>query len=350
VRDRPCSAFDSRSSSGRATSMVPSFCATVIGSYVIACVLHNVIPPDTALRKSAFTNGSLLFNNLYFLVATACVCVAAAYFGSRRRFEDFRLRHELDVNNDRLTLTLNKLQETEVQLVQSEKMNALGRLSAGLLHEINNPLNFATTGLFTLRNKAKYIAPEQQEVYAEILRDVEEGINHVKTIVSDLRMFTHPETESRDQVEIADVIGSALRFLSNEWKDQVLIEQNLAPHQTVWANKNKLIHVIVNLLQNSLDALKTKKFPEGEKPSIRIEGRVANNRSIISVRDNGPGIGDEHLDKIFDPFYTTKDVGEGMGLGLSICYRIVQECDGRISVNTEPGKFCEFTLEFPIKG
>ena len=73
-------------------------------------------------------------------------------------------------------------------------------------------------------------------------------------------------------------------------------------------------------------------------------------KSILVVRDNGSGIDKEHLDKIFDPFFTTKDVGEGMGLGLAICYRIVQDCDGRIGVRTEPGKFCEFTLEFPAKG
>jgi len=73
-------------------------------------------------------------------------------------------------------------------------------------------------------------------------------------------------------------------------------------------------------------------------------------KSILTVRDNGTGIKAEHLDKIFDPFFTTKDVGEGMGLGLSICYRIVQECEGHIAVRTEPGKFCEFALEFPAKG
>src|SRR5262249_31540053 len=121
-------------------------------------------------------------------------------------------------------------------------------------------------------------------------------------------------------------------------------------HQTIWANKNKLIQVMTNLLQNSLDAMKKKTFVDGEKPSIWIEGRVENGRSILSVRDNGSGIGSEHLDKIFDPFFTTKDVGEGMGLGLSICYRIVQEYEGKISVKTESGKFCEFTLEFPVKG
>jgi len=180
---------------------------------------------------------------------------------------------------------------------------------------------------------------------------VEDGIKRVKTIVSDLRMFTHPDTESRDQVEVEEVVVSSLRFLSNEWKDGVQIEQKLAEHQTVWANKNKLIHVLVNLLQNSLDALKGKTFEnENERPTIWIEGRTEPGRSLLIVRDNGTGINSEHLDKIFDPFFTTKDVGEGMGLGLSICYRIVQECEGRISVRTEAGKFCEFTLEFPAKG
>ena len=106
---------------------------------------------------------------------------------------------------------------------------------------------------------------------------------------------------------------------------------------------------MVNLLQNSVDAFKGKTF-ENEKPTISITGRQENGKSILSVRDNGMGIDQAHVGKIFDPFFTTKDVGEGMGLGLSICYRIVQECDGKISVSTERGKFCEFLLEFPIKG
>jgi two-component system sensor histidine kinase PhcS len=162
-------------------------------------------------------------------------------------------------------------------------------------------------------------------------------------------MFSHPETESRDQIEVSEVVASALRFLSSEWRDKVQIEQRLTEHQTIWANQNKLIHVLVNLLQNSLDALKGKSF-DGEKPAIWIESRMESGQSLLVVRDNGSGIDAQHLDKIFDPFYTTKDVGEGMGLGLAICYRIVQECEGRISVRTEPGKFCEFTLAFPAKG
>ncbi len=263
--------------------------------------------------------------------------------------ESHQYQRKVAKQNQALESTIEQLKETEVQLVQSEKLASLGRMSAGIIHEINNPLNFATTGLFTLRNKSKYIAPEQKEEYDEILKDVEDGIKRVKNIVSDLRMFTHPDTEQRDQVDVPEVVASALRFLSNEWKEKVQIEQQLAPNQTIWANKNKLIHVLVNLLQNSLDALRRKTF-NGEKPTIRIEGRLENGASILTVHDNGPGIESKDLNKIFDPFFTTKDVGEGMGLGLSICHRIVQESEGRISVKTERGQFCEFTLEFPVKG
>ncbi|MGH7969501.1 MAG: ATP-binding protein, partial [Limisphaerales bacterium] len=135
--------------------------------------------------------------------------------------ESHQYQRKVSKQNQVLESTIEQLKETETQLVQSEKLASLGRMSAGIIHEINNPLNFATTGLFTLRNKGKYLAPEHQEEYKEILKDIEEGIVRVKNIVSDLRTFTHPETESRDQVEVADVVKASLRFLSNEWKDKV---------------------------------------------------------------------------------------------------------------------------------
>lgn len=261
--------------------------------------------------------------------------------------ESHHYQRKLSKQNQVLEGTIEQLKDTETQLVQTEKLASLGRMSAGIIHEINNPLNYATTGLYTLRSKGKYLAPEQQEEYAEILKDVEEGIARVKTIVSDLRSFSHHENEQIDQVEVSAVVTAALRFLSHEWKDRVQIEQSLAEDQIIWANKNKLIQVLINLLQNSLDALKQKSF-EAEKPTIRIEGRVANGKSILTIRDNGTGIDPAVMDKIFDPFFTTRDVGEGMGLGLSICYRIVQEYEGKILVKSEPGKFCEFALEFPM--
>jgi two-component system sensor histidine kinase PhcS len=306
--------------------------------YIGAGIVYGNIP-----------SAGVLFNNFYFLILMDIIVVVGTYFQERYRFREFALRYELDKSRKALEASLQQLKENEMQLVQSEKLASLGRMSAGIIHEINNPLNFATTGLFTLRNKGKHLAPEQQADYAEILTDVEEGLKRVQTIVSDLRMFTHPNTEQLDPVPVAEVITPALRFLSNEWRNTVQIEQKLTEHQTIWSNKNKLIQVIVNILQNSLDAIKIKSFVPDEKPTIWIEGRVENEQSILSVRDNGGGIDAKHLDKIFDPFFTTKDVGEGMGLGLSISYSIVQEYGGKISVKSEPGKFCEFTLEFPLK-
>jgi two-component system, sensor histidine kinase PhcS len=318
--------------------------------YVAAGISHGSLPPMP-----------IMVTHFYFIALMNIIVVVGTYFQYRSRSREFAAKYELDRNkkilevanqklddqNRELADTIQKLTEAESQLVQSEKMASLGRMSAGIIHEINNPLNFATTGIFTLRKKAKHIAPEQLEEYNDILKDVEEGISRVKNIVSDLRMFTHPATDHLDQVPARDVVASALRFLSNEMKEKATIQVNLPPGQTVRCNKNKLIHVFVNLIQNSLDAMKEKAFADGETPAIRMESRETPEAVTLLIYDNGPGISAEHMGKIFDPFYTTKDVGEGMGLGLSICYRIMQECEGRISVRTEPGKFCEFALEFP---
>jgi len=262
--------------------------------------------------------------------------------------ESYDSRRNLSKQNRALSNTIEQLKETESQLVQSEKLASLGRMSAGIIHEINNPLNFATTGLFALRNKSKQLAPEDRREYEEILSDIEEGMKRVRNIVSDLRMFTHPEAGPSEPVDVVEAVNTSLRFLAGEWKDKVRVELKIVPGQTVLANRNKLIHVLVNLLQNSLDAMRGKKF-ENETAAISIQGRLEGEQSFISIRDNGLGIERKHLDKIFDPFFTTKDVGEGMGLGLSICHRIVRGFGGHISVKTEVGRFCEFTLDFPTQ-
>ena len=266
----------------------------------------------------------------------------------KNMIERHHYQRRISKQNKDLTTAIEQIKETESQLVHSEKLASLGRMSAGIIHEINNPLNFATTALFTLRKKGKFLPIEQQKDYADILKDVEEGVGRVKTIVSDLRVFTRSDSNDSDQVAVGDVVAAALRFLDREQKADVRMEQEFSPDLTIWVNKNKLIHILANLLQNSLDALKTKTCMD-EKPAIRITGREENGMSVLTVRDNGPGIAAEHLNKIYEPFFTTKDVGAGMGLGLSICYRLVEEAQGKISVKTEVGKFCEFTLEFPAR-
>jgi signal transduction histidine kinase len=261
--------------------------------------------------------------------------------------ESHHAQRRLTKQNQALNEAIEQIKETEMQLVQSEKLSSLGRMSAGIIHEINNPLNFSMTGLFALRNKGKKLPAEDRGEYDAILNDIEEGLKRVRNIVSDLRTFTHPGGGTGEPVEAGDAADAAVRFLGGEWKDTVEIHQEIPPTQSLWANRNKLIHVLVNLMQNAIDALREKQFAGGEKPAIWIQGKVDGERSSIIIRDNGPGIEPKIMDKIFDPFFTTKEVGKGMGLGLSICYRIVQGYGGKISVKSQPGQFCEFTLDFP---
>jgi signal transduction histidine kinase len=261
--------------------------------------------------------------------------------------ESHHFQRKLTKQNQALSQAIDQIKETEMQLVQSEKLSSLGRMSAGIIHEINNPLNFSLTGLFALRNKGKKLAPEDRVEYEAIVNDIEEGLKRVRNIVSDLRTFTHPGGGTGEPVEAGDMANAALRFLGGEWKGAVEIHQQIPPTLNLWANRNKLIHVLVNLVQNAIDALREKPFNNGEKPQIWISGKSEGHRTIITVRDNGPGIEKKIVDKIFDPFFTTKEVGKGMGLGLSICYRIVQGYGGKISVNSERGEFCEFVLDFP---
>ena len=310
----------------------------IILMYLTACLGNGPIhdPKDPRVF-------GMFFNNVYFLAVTGVIVATGRFFHSKVRFREFALRFELDRQ-------YKQLQEAESQLVQAEKLASLGRMSAGIIHEINNPLNFVKTGLYTLKNKGKYLAPEQQADYADIVKDIEDGFNRVMNIVSSLRGFTHHDDEIREEFPVSDLVEASLRFVSHEWSNTIRLEKNILEGQMFYANKNKLIQVCLNLLENALDALKEKQFPPGEQPLITITSRVENGVGILSFHDNGNGIKPEHLGKVFDPFFTTKDVGEGMGMGLSISHRIVESYDGRIRVTNEPGKFCEFTLEFPVKG
>lgn len=256
-------------------------------------------------------------------------------------------QRQLTKQNQILEATLEQLKETETQLVQTEKLASLGRMSAGIIHEINNPLNFAKTATHMLKRQAGQLPAEDRDEFEETVKDIEEGIDRVRIIVSDLRSFSHPNTEMFEDVSVRNLITSTLRFLSHEWKEKVEIVQNFSEEATIWGNRHQLIQVLINLLQNSIDALKKKEFAT-DKPCIEIAGLLRDDKFLLVIRDNGPGIPPENLSRIFDPFFTTKDVGEGMGLGLSICYRIMESHQGRLTVKSEVGVFTEFTLEFPL--
>ncbi|MSU34497.1 MAG: response regulator [Pedosphaera sp.] len=269
--------------------------------------------------------------------------------------ETHKLQQQLEWQNQKLEATnedlkdaLEELKSTEVQLVQGEKMASLGRLSAGIIHEINNPLNFARTGLHLLSRQARHIPKSERVDYDETIKDIQDGITRVAGIVSDLRGFTHPHGGGTEDVDVRSCVDAALRFLVAELKDRVTVSIDIPAGMTLRSDRNKLIQVFNNLLQNSSDALKPREVTEdGEPARIKITGEeAADGRRFLRFWDNGSGISASNLGKVFDPFFTTKDVGDGTGLGLSITYRIVREAGGHITVQSEEGRFCEFSLEF----
>ncbi len=261
--------------------------------------------------------------------------------------ESHLLQRQLAWQNKKLEATLEQLKETETSLVQSEKMASLGRMSAGIIHEINNPLNYAKGALHALKKKKKLLPEAEWADFDEIITDTEDGVSRVAAIISDLRTFSHPNNVEMSRISLRDVFDTALKFTSHEWREKIDVKNLLPEDLCVTGNRHKLVQVSVNLLQNALDALKVKRFSDDNGPSITIDHRHEHGTELVFVRDNGPGMSAETVRNVFEPFYTTKKVGEGMGLGLSVCYRILSEHGGRIDVQSEVGKYCEFTLEFP---
>jgi len=319
--------------------------------YLIACRLHG------PLRFHG-----VFINNLFFLLSTAIIVVTGNYYYSKFRYREFAYRYQLNWSKHEMELANTKLGEqnaalekanreikaAEMQLVQAEKMSSLGRFSAGLMHDILNPLNYAKTGLFALRKKSRHLPHDMQLEFDAILNDIKDGFDRVQEIVQGLRNFTHPGRQAAEAIDLAGILHDARRFVSGSLQDKnISLELNLAPEQKVWIGRNDFSVILINVLENSIDALETKTFAPGETPVIRITSRAAGDRTLIAIRDNGPGIEPENSAKIFDPFFTTKDVGKGTGLGLSICFGIVRSYGGTIAVNSEPGKFCEFTLDLP---
>lgn len=255
---------------------------------------------------------------------------------------------EIYSQKQQLEAALEQIKETESMMVQNEKLAALGRLSAGLIHEINNPLNYARQGLHIIGRTGKLLPAEEQADFAETLKDVEDGVSRVAQIIADLRGFTRNTRELGHVFDLKTVVQTGMRFFGHVWKDGVKNEVDIPEGLEVRGDSNQFTQVLINLVQNAIDAMETKTYPEGEERRITCSATTSRSGKVIfTLRDNGPGIPQEIRDKIFDPFFTTKDVGKGMGLGLSICNRIIADHGGRVEVRSQPGEFTEFIIELP---
>ena len=231
-------------------------------------------------------------------------------------------------------------------LVKTEKLSSLGELSAGIMHEINNPLNYAITGLHALKMMSISLEDDLRREYDEVLDDVEEGLSRVSQIAHDLRTFARIGRVKMERVELGKVVKMSERLIADRLRTvdyQAHIEEGL----TLQASAGQLSQVLVNLLVNAVDALEE----QGRLPEQRLLRLTAERKQqgiYLSVSDNGSGIAPELRSRLFDPFFTTKEEGKGTGLGLSVCYRILEAHGAHLEVDSRPGEYTRFFTLLPF--
>jgi two-component system sensor histidine kinase HupT/HoxJ len=273
---------------------------------------------------------------------------------------------ELQKAYKELNKTHAELKLAQERLIQSEKMASLGRLVAGVAHELNNPISFVYGNMHALRRYTEKLVTyfnavgenssrEELRALRENLRldraiqdlnslvaGTMEGADRVRDIVRDLRQFSSCQEAEKTLFDFNHVIKTALHWIIKESNRPVQVDLNLPPQLMALGHSGQIHQVIVNLIQNAVDAMQ-------QQPQARLElsaGETAE-RVWFTILDNGPGLPEEHLSRVFDPFFTTKPVGEGTGLGLSISYGIVTEHGGKLSLHNYPSGGVMVRLELP---
>jgi len=237
--------------------------------------------------------------------------------------------------------------QLEQQLVQSDRLAALGTMAAGVAHEVNNPLAYLMLNLEWIARKLPRVGedPSSLEGLMAMLDEARHGAQRVSTIVRELRSFSRAVDESRTRVDLAAVVQSAIKIAGHEIRHKARIVTSFEPARPVWGNEARLEQVVINLLLNAAQAMPETRAQHNE---IRVSVRAdSEERAVLEVFDNGEGIALDVLPRIFDPFFTTKPVGVGTGLGLSICHGIVTSLGGHIGAYSEAGEGTTFRVVLP---
>jgi len=286
---------------------------------------------------------------------------------------------EIEYKNVQLRTTLEDLKKAQAQLVSSEKMASLGQLTAGIAHEINNPVNFTYAGALSLKTDfndliqlleqyrqitvenvatvlplAKKVEkeisyPEIKHEIDELLVSVKRGAERTAEIVKSLRTFARLDEDTLKKVDIEENLDATLVMLNSQYKDRIEIVKQYGKIPPVECFPGQMNQVFMNILMNAIQATegKGKIFISTAHPSQHTNGKYKD-AVEISIRDTGTGMSEEVKNNIFEPFFTTKDVGSGSGLGLSVSFGILEKHKGEIKVFSEAGKGAEFVIILPL--
>jgi two-component system NtrC family sensor kinase len=253
---------------------------------------------------------------------------------------------EVERRNQELRETLEALKRAQAELVRSEKMASMGRLVAGIAHEINNPVNAVVNTAGPLESTLEELIGRRGDPtqiagdVREMLRVIQRGARRTKEIVQALHNYSRGDDDRLTDVDLHRGLDESLDLLRHHLKNGITVERVYGEVGRVRGHAGQLHQVFMNLITNAAQAL-------GEKGRIKITTVREGGKAVISVTDDGPGIPSDVLPHIFDPFFTTKDVGEGSGLGLSIVHGIVERHGGSISVDSEVGRGTTFTVTLP---
>ncbi|HJX63555.1 MAG TPA: ATP-binding protein [Polyangia bacterium] len=262
-----------------------------------------------------------------------------------------RRTEALEQRNAELHDALEKLRRAQDNLVRSEKLASMGRLVAGIAHEINNPVNAVINSLGPLEEAVGRIAAVEPggpvaklaAEAAEILAVVQRGAARTKSIVQALHGYARGDESVEREVFLARSVEDTLGLLQHRLRHVQIIKE-VEPDARVRGFPGQIDQVLMNLLTNAAQAM-------GDRGgTIRVSTQSRDGRVLLMVSDDGPGIPADVLPRIFDPFFTTKDVGEGSGLGLSIVHGIIERHGGQIDVDSKPGQGTTFTVSFPRPG
>jgi PAS domain S-box-containing protein len=250
------------------------------------------------------------------------------------------------------TTDITEVVEKETQLIQAGKMTTLGVMAAGMAHEINQPLNViqvCADFFLKMLNRGQKIEDEDLRTMAN---DIVTNVERASGVIKHVRDFARQSEPVRSRVKINDPINDVFKVLGHQLKvHEVVVELDLDPDiPEILAEHNRLEQVFINLVSNAIDAMDEKdKRPEisDKEKRLTIRSFAENGHVFVKVIDTGIGMSEEVKNKIFEPFYTTKKVGKGTGLGISISYGIVQDYKGSIEIASEVGKGTAFTLKFP---